>query len=836
MPFDLNGATKAGYSNSEIAGYLAQQNPDFDYSGAKKAGYGDDEIATHLSSLPSSLHATSGIGNDLKGDAADEAAVLGRNATGEENIGSTALQTMGNVVNPVWQAAGEAIKGIPGYNAAKGAVNAAGEATGDWLMNRGAAPAFDAAGNPIRQAAGEFAQNHPEAMRDLMAMGKILPLESAIGTAGNILGAAGENAAQTPVDMAAKKAAAIRPYADVEKANNALGDITSAHYDKAESLGANINLEASPIAAQAIRKYTEVAANNGLPLDPDLHKQTNAALNNLDKKADSGLTITSIENTRKKLGKIMTGNPLRSTYAEDGFAAGRAIKAIDSLYDTMQNQPAMLESGTPDAIDALGGGRAAHALESNHDTLTEMMRQANGNPNALQSKFKSLFDDADELKRFSPDQQKTIGILAHPTAINKILAGVGKMGFGSDRPYIPATELASVIPTSLMNPLAGAAIAGAVTTATAANVIRTKMVRGMVDNLLRDIESKSVSVDKTLGNSGFSPLPEQGMLPAPSTPLALPAPNILKSDWSGNVSPMTQEDMARAQASREAWPSVTPGEAQPVAAHGDAREPMPGNAVNIRGNPVKLQDPFIKDDEASSYNTKLSPRAQRIAAQSQAMSSAVNSPAGRILQDLAAGKPTAPAPIKSMQDIAPSILSDSLVREQERQRIEEEQMMMQMQGARGHKRGGAIPSRAQIEAGNYKKDHLKIQGLDISIETPKGEIRRGKGWENISPAHYGYIRGTVGGDSEHVDCYVGSHPKSNRIYVIDQHHLHNGAYDEAKVMIGFESRDEAIACYKTGFSDGKGKQRIGKVTRMSMAEFKDWLKNGNTKKPVKEAA
>lgn len=790
MPFDLNGATKAGYSNSEIAGYLAQQNPDFDYSGAKKAGYGDDEIATHLSSLPSSLHATSGIGNDLKGDAADEAAVLGRNATGEENIGSTALQTMGNVVNPVWQAAGEAIKGIPGYNAAKGAVNAAGEATGDWLMNRGAAPAFDAAGNPIRQAAGEFAQNHPEAMRDLMAMGKILPLESAIGTAGNILGAAGENAAQTPVDMAAKKAAAIRPYADVEKANNALGDITSAHYDKAESLGANINLEASPIAAQAIRKYTEVAANNGLPLDPDLHKQTNAALNNLDKKADSGLTITSIENTRKKLGKIMTGNPLRSTYAEDGFAAGRAIKAIDSLYDTMQNQPAMLESGTPDAIDALGGGRAAHALESNHDTLTEMMRQANGNPNALQSKFKSLFDDADELKRFSPDQQKTIGILAHPTAINKILAGVGKMGFGSDRPYIPATELASVIPTSLMNPLAGAAIAGAVTTATAANVIRTKMVRGMVDNLLRDIESKSVSVDKTLGNSGFSPLPEQGMLPAPSTPLALPAPNILKSDWSGNVSPMTQEDMARAQASREAWPSVTPGEAQPVAAHGDAREPMTNTGA--------WQRDFMRENRGRPVSST-------------------------------AGQEYEPTPPRAIKEPSPNRGTDA------------EYDAMEILKNLSRKRGGAIPSRAMIEAGNYKKDHLKIQGLDISIETPKGAVRTGKDkggkeWSVRMPAAYGYFKRSEANDGEHVDCYVGPHSKSNRVYIIDQHHLHNGTYDEAKVMIGFESRDEAIACYKAGFSDGKGKQRIGKVTRMSMAEFKDWLKNGNTKKPVKEAA
>jgi len=82
----------------------------------------------------------------------------------------------------------------------------------------------------------------------------------------------------------------------------------------------------------------------------------------------------------------------------------------------------------------------------------------------------------------------------------------------------------------------------------------------------------------------------------------------------------------------------------------------------------------------------------------------------------------------------------------------------------------------------------------------------------------------------------GSHEKSNRVYVIDQVHHDTKRYDEAKVMLGFATRDEALSTYKSGFSDGRGHARIGKVTRMSMAEFKDWLKNGNTKKPIREAA
>ena len=159
----------------------------------------------------------------------------------------------------------------------------------------------------------------------------------------------------------------------------------------------------------------------------------------------------------------------------------------------------------------------------------------------------------------------------------------------------------------------------------------------------------------------------------------------------------------------------------------------------------------------------------------------------------------------------------------------------------GYAKGGATPSEAQIKAGNYQKDHVKFQGLDISIENKKGSIRSGrdkggKEWTVRMPASYGYFKRSEAADGDNVDCYIGPHEKSNRVYIIDQHHLHNGVYDEAKVMVGFSSRDEAVSTYKAGFSDGKGHKRIGKVTRMSVAELKDWLKNGNTKKPVKEAA
>lgn len=157
-------------------------------------------------------------------------------------------------------------------------------------------------------------------------------------------------------------------------------------------------------------------------------------------------------------------------------------------------------------------------------------------------------------------------------------------------------------------------------------------------------------------------------------------------------------------------------------------------------------------------------------------------------------------------------------------------------------RGGAVntkPTEAQKMAGNYKKHHIRFHGLDISIENPKGsersgESRDGKKWSSIMPDHYGYIKRTQGADGDHIDVYVGENERSNRIYVIDQKDADTGKFDEHKCMLGYGNRDEAISAYRSAFSDKK--DRIMKVTRMSISEFKDWLKKGNTKQAIKKTA
>ncbi len=156
--------------------------------------------------------------------------------------------------------------------------------------------------------------------------------------------------------------------------------------------------------------------------------------------------------------------------------------------------------------------------------------------------------------------------------------------------------------------------------------------------------------------------------------------------------------------------------------------------------------------------------------------------------------------------------------------------------------GGPVntnPSEAQREAGNYQKGHMRLHGLDISIENPRGSTRSGtdKGghpWSVQVPDHYGYIRRTEGRDGDHVDVYVGPDgEQSQHAFVINQINPDTGKFDEHKVMLGYPHQKAATDAYRRSFSDGSAYKRLGSVVPMHIGQFKDWLKDGDTRTPAK---
>lgn len=133
---------------------------------------------------------------------------------------------------------------------------------------------------------------------------------------------------------------------------------------------------------------------------------------------------------------------------------------------------------------------------------------------------------------------------------------------------------------------------------------------------------------------------------------------------------------------------------------------------------------------------------------------------------------------------------------------------------------------------------MQLHGLDIKIETPKGQSRTGTGSDGKRwvgpplPCSYGEIKGTRARDGDRVDAYIGPDKNSQKVWVIDQIKP-SGTYDECKVMLGFRSKDAALGDYQKAFGDGKARDRIGAVTEMSIGQFQDWVNTPSaTKKPV----
>lgn len=145
------------------------------------------------------------------------------------------------------------------------------------------------------------------------------------------------------------------------------------------------------------------------------------------------------------------------------------------------------------------------------------------------------------------------------------------------------------------------------------------------------------------------------------------------------------------------------------------------------------------------------------------------------------------------------------------------------------------PTDAQKEAGNYKKGHINIQGLDVSIENPTGSERSGtdpdgKPWSVTMQHHYGYFRRSEGKDGEQIDVIVGPDAESQQAYVVDQVDPKTGEFDEHKTLVGFDSEEEARAGYLANYEPGWG--GLGAITEMPMDEFKGWVSRGRQTEAV----
>lgn len=152
------------------------------------------------------------------------------------------------------------------------------------------------------------------------------------------------------------------------------------------------------------------------------------------------------------------------------------------------------------------------------------------------------------------------------------------------------------------------------------------------------------------------------------------------------------------------------------------------------------------------------------------------------------------------------------------------------------------PTDGQKEAGNYKKGHVQVGTFDITIENPKGSVRRGKDangkeWKSKMNNTYGYFRGTEGVDGDHIDVFLSNDIdgwNGRKVFVVDQYNP-DGSFDEHKVMLGFNDADDAKSDYLANYEKGWENGRRIDVTAVNLEDFEKWIASSKRKtKPFSE--
>ncbi len=142
------------------------------------------------------------------------------------------------------------------------------------------------------------------------------------------------------------------------------------------------------------------------------------------------------------------------------------------------------------------------------------------------------------------------------------------------------------------------------------------------------------------------------------------------------------------------------------------------------------------------------------------------------------------------------------------------------------------PTEAQKEAGNYKKGKVRVYGMPISIENPKGSVRSGtdkdgKPWQNTMHAHYGYILGSKAIDGDNLDVFLTDDAEAaTLVFVVDQ--IRDGAFDEHKCLIGPASIDDARKLYLSHYPDDW--TGLGAICSVPMPCFSAWAMDGKVKR------
>ncbi len=420
-------------------------------------------------------------------------------ATQAANPKATMVGNIGGIASTLPAGAVKAISGAVPTQGARGLVNAIPNAlskVGDFVRGgavaqkglgqallRGAKAGAIAAPVGFAYGAGEAEAQGDRIQSGLRSAGMAAGIGAALPVVGSGVAASASGIGNIAKGIGARGEGAIADSLEVIKEGS------RSLYKFADESG----VLAKPEAAEELLSGLSGIVKNKDIASQRLYSSTLGALNDLSEDIASGNTgLMTLDRHRQILGNIAKDitNPNKAQEAE---AASRAIDVIDGFIEKLT--PEKLQSGTPEAVDALLKARKEWSKGKKFEKIGNIIVNASGDANKLKRDLERFRTNKKNTLGWNEDELNALKEASTQTTGEGMLKLFGKFGFdlGSGRSVgnTALPVLGSVGAGLGTAGLSTAAVAPAATVAaigTAARSGQKAIAAGKAENLLKVIE------------------------------------------------------------------------------------------------------------------------------------------------------------------------------------------------------------------------------------------------------------------------------------------------------------------------------------------------------------
>jgi hypothetical protein len=467
--FDVEGARAAGYTDAEIADFLAGEEA-FDATAAREAGYTDAEIIGYISAAPAAPAAAKPV-EEPKSTFIDDAAQL--------------LGVTNRAILPYATAAGAgALAGAPfaGVGALPGAAGGvlalgAGD-LGTSLYNAGASlfggERMQSPSETIRQGyenvgIGRRPQTPAQEVLFSAAEGAAgglsgagafnqLARKAAPGVTRNVMQELGRGiGVQTAAGAGAAAAPTIgREYAGIENPLAQFGlsvaggmaggrmatpravpvtreqliSQAGKDYRRAEQAGVQFDTAAIADLSQSIRRSL---SQPNIQFHPRLHPRINVVLDDIDEAITNAQTNgVPVSFSQLELLRRVARTAGKSLDKDERRLASGIIRQLDEFVDAPPAN-AVIAGNAADAATAIKNARTSWRRMSQVDAIDGMVEKASNSAdglsaNSLRSAARTIANNPNKMRSFDPDIQKQIKDLTRGSGGLSTLQAVGMLG------------------------------------------------------------------------------------------------------------------------------------------------------------------------------------------------------------------------------------------------------------------------------------------------------------------------------------------------------------------------------------------------------------------------